>query len=122
MSRVINLHNSVPVPTTGVHSTCSIRSAPAASITSRSKPSAMPARLRHMRERVEKILVDRIGLAIDALARRHLRFEAAALLCRVGQFAKAIGDFDAADIKFESLGETRIASQCRRASAASLTG
>ena len=35
-------HNNVPRSATGVHNTCSMRVAPAASITRRSKPSAMP--------------------------------------------------------------------------------
>ena len=57
---------------TGVHSTCSMRGAPVASITSRSKPSAMPEAGGICAERGEKILVDRIALAVHALLLRHL--------------------------------------------------
>ena len=53
---------------TGVHITCSIWDAPVASITSRSKPSAIPLACGHDRESLQEILVDRIGLAIDPAA------------------------------------------------------
>ena len=59
---------------------------------------------RHRGERVEKILVQRVALAVDALLLRHRRLEAPALLGRIGQFAEAVGQFDAAGIKLETLG------------------
>ncbi len=55
---------------TGAQITSSIRGAPVASITSRSKPSAMPAAGGHQRQRRQKILVQRIALAIDPLPSR----------------------------------------------------
>ena len=67
-----------------------------------------------MRERGEEILVDRIALAVDALLLVHLGLEAPALLGRIGQFAEAVGELDAAGIELEALGDARIA----RASAA----
>ena len=66
------------------------------------------ARRRHDRQRVEKILVDRASLAIEARAGGSRLDKTAALLGGIGQFAKAIGDLDAANIKLETLGETRI--------------
>ena len=53
--------------------------APVASMTSRSKPSATPTGGRHMRQGSQKILVQRIALAIDMLLFRHLGFKACAL-------------------------------------------
>ena len=93
---------------TGVHSTCSMRGAPVASITSRSKPSAMPDAGGICRQRGEEILVDRIALAMHALLLGHLALEAAALLGRVGELAEGIGDLDAADIKLEAFGDARV--------------
>ena len=94
---------------TGAHITCSIREAPVASITRRSKPSAMPLASGICGERGQKILVDRIAFAIDPHLLRHLDLEAAALLGRVRQFAEGVREFDAAGIKLEPLGHPRIA-------------
>ena len=91
--------------TTGVQITWSIRCAPVASITSRSKPSAMPLACGICAKRVEKILVDRIALAMDALLFRHRRLEARALLGGIGQLAESVGKFHAAGIKLEALGD-----------------
>ena len=66
------------------------------------------ASLRHRRQRGKEIFVDRIALAIDALLLRHLAFEPAALLGGVGEFAKAVGEFHAAGIKLEALGDAPI--------------
>ena len=74
----------------------------------------MPEACRHLRQSGEKILVDRIALAIDALFLRHVAFEAAALLGRVVEFAKSVGELDAADIKLEALGDARIVSLPRQ--------
>ena len=62
-----------------------------------------------MRERRKKVLVDRIALAIDALLLVHLGDKAPALLGGIGQFAEAVGKFDAAAIELEALGDARIA-------------
>ena len=65
-------------------------------------------------KRGDEILVDRIALAVDALLLRHFAFEPAALLGGVGEFAEAVGEFDAADIKLEALGNARIARRPRQ--------
>ena len=59
-------------------------------------------------ERGQKILVERIALAVDALLLVHVGGEAPALLGRVGQLGEAVGEFDAAGIELEALGEARI--------------
>ena len=82
--------------------------APLASITSRSKPSATPLAGGICGDRGEKILVERIALAVAPLLFVHRRVEAAALLGGVGQFAKAVGEFDAAGIDLEPFGDARI--------------
>ena len=79
-----------------------------ASITSLSKPSAMPLASGMIARACEKILVDRIGLAVNPQPLRHFRLEPSALLGRIGQFAEAIGELDPAGIEFEALGETRV--------------
>ena len=38
----------------------------------------------------------------------HVRFESAPLLGRIGQFAEAVGELDAAGIKLEALGDARV--------------
>jgi hypothetical protein len=82
-----------------------MRGAPVASITSRSNPIAIHARLAgmHLRESGEQVLVDRVALAVDALLLVHLGLEAAALFGGIGQLAEAIGQFDPASIKLEPL-------------------
>ena len=91
-------------------------------MTSRSKPSAAPLARRHVRERGEKILVDRIGLAVEMLFQRHVLLEAAALLVGVGQFAEGVGEFDAAGVELEALARPEGRRGESRASAASLAG
>ena len=86
-----------------------MRAAPVASITSRSKPERDAARRRHLRERVEKVAVDRILLAIAPLPLRHRLLEAPPLLLRVGQLGEAVGELDAADVKLEALRQPRVA-------------
>ncbi len=88
--------------------TWSMRVAPAASITRRSKPSAQPEAGGIVRERCEEILVQRIALAVAGLASVHLRLEPAALLVGVGQLAKAVGELDPAAIELEALGDAGI--------------
>ena len=119
--RIVQHHVSTPVASTGVHCTWSMWVAPVASITSRSRPSATPLAGGIARERGQKILVDRIALAVDALLLVHLGGEAAALLAGVGQFGEAVGELDAAGIELEALGD-RGSSGLTRASAASDTG
>ena len=65
----------------------------------------------------KEILVDRVGLAVKRLLLRLITGEAPALLGGIGQFAEGVGEFEAADIDLETLGETGIAGaaarQCR---------
>ena len=65
-------------------------------------------RFRHRRQRRQKILVERIALAVDAFFLRHLAFEPAPLLGGVGELGEAVGEFDAADINLEAFGDARI--------------
>ena len=74
----------------------------------------MPQACGICRQRGKKILVDRIALAVDALLLRHLAFEPAALLGRIGEFAKTVGELDAAGIKLEALGDARIGRRPRQ--------
>ena len=67
------------------------------------------ARFGHPCERGEKILVDRIAFAVNALLLVHLGDKAPALLVRVGQFGEAIGKLDAAGIELEALGDAPVA-------------
>ena len=78
-------------------------------MTSRSRPSAAPLAARHASERGEKILVDRIGLAVDALLFRHFLLESPALLGGVGEFAEGVGELDPAGVEFEALGDAGVA-------------
>ena len=80
---------SSPV-STGVHCTRSMRGAPVASITSRSRPSATPLASRHFGERRQEILVDRIALAVDPRLLVHLGGETAALLAGSVSSAKPL--------------------------------
>ncbi len=47
-------------------------------------------------------------MAVKLLALLHARLKSLALLERIGQFAESIGQFDAATIQFETLGQARI--------------
>ena len=75
------------------------------------------ARRRHRGNGCEKILVERIALAIAPLLLVHVGGETAALLGGVGQFAKPVGEFDAAGIDLKPFGDARIGRlrprQCR---------
>ena len=86
-----------------------MRDAPVASITSRSKPSAMPLAGGIAARRREEVLVERVALAIDPHLLVHLGLEAAALLGRVGQLAEGVGELDPAGIELEPLGDARVA-------------
>ena len=66
------------------------------------------ARMRHRRDRGEKILIERIALAIAPLLLVHRLRETAALFGRIGQFAKPVGEFDAAGIDLKPFGDARI--------------
>jgi hypothetical protein len=75
------------------------------------------ARFRHLRQRGEEILIERIALAIDAFPLLHIRQEALALLACDGQFGKAVGEFDPACIELETFGDpwiVRLRSRKRR--------
>src|SRR6478609_5065039 len=71
------------------------------------------ARWRHDGECREKIVIDRILLAVAALPLRHRFLEAAALFAGVGDFGKAVGELDAAGVELEALGEARVAGALR---------
>ena len=96
-----------PHPRTGVQSTCSIRGAPVASITSRSRPSAMPPPPASRPGRRGSPRRSARRVAIEALLLGHVADEAAALLGGVGEFAEGVGELDAADIELEALGDAR---------------
>ena len=93
---------------TGVHSTCSMRVRAGRQHHQPVEAERDAAGRRHLRERRQEILVERIALAVDALLLGHLALEAAALLGRIGQLAEAVGEFDAAGIELEALGDARI--------------
>src|ERR1700746_1706044 len=57
----------------------------------------------------EKILVYRVGLAIERLFFGLVRGKPRALLGGVGQFAKGVGEFEPADIDLETLGDSPVA-------------
>src|SRR5262249_57290812 len=63
-----------------------------------------PAGPRHHRKGAQKILVDRIALAVDALLLRHLLFEPLALLGHIDELAEAVRKLDSAAIELEALG------------------
>src|SRR5262249_7131665 len=68
-----------------------------------------PAGLAHTRKGVQKILVDRITLAVDALLLRHLVFEPLALLGHIDELAEAVRNLNPAGVKLEALGEPWLA-------------
>src|ERR1700730_17127917 len=65
----------------------------------------------------EEVVVDRVGLAVERLLFCLVAGEPRALLGRIGQLAKGVGELEAANIDLEALGETGIARtasrQCR---------
>src|SRR5579859_3234427 len=58
------------------------------------KAEGRAARRRHQRQGGEKVLVDRVALAVDPRLLVHLQDESPPLLAGVGQFAEAVGQFD----------------------------
>ena len=60
------------------------------------------------RQRGKEILVDRIALAVDAFLLGHFQFKPPALFDGVRQFAKAVGEFHAAGIELEALGDAAV--------------
>jgi hypothetical protein len=63
------------------------------------------ARLGYDRERLQKLLVDGLGLAIDPLPLRHRGLKSLPLQNGIGQFAKTVRRFDAPDLqKYEHTG------------------
>ena len=103
--RRLLLHAGVSGSKTGVHCTASTRSAPVASITRRSKPSAAPHASGICAERVEEILVDRAGRPIYAPLLGHVGFEPPPLLVGIEQFMEGVGELHAAAIELETLGD-----------------
>ena len=57
---------------------------------------------------LSKFLIYRIALAIELFLQIHFGFETAALLDGVGEFAEAIGEFDAAGIELEAFGDAGV--------------
>jgi len=92
----------------GVHNTWSMRVGTGRKHDQPVEAERYSAGGRHARERGEKILVDRVALAVDACLFRHLLLQPPALIGRIGEFAEAVGELDPAGIKLEALGETRI--------------
>ena len=86
-----------------------MRVAPVASITRRSKPSAAPRGRRHLREGGDEVVVDRIAFAVATLLFIHLGLEAPPLLGGVRQLAEGIGQFHAAGVELEPIGDARVA-------------
>src|SRR5215471_13090779 len=62
-----------------------------------------------MRKRGQKVFIDRIVLTVTALFLRHFVLKLAALLDRIGQLAKTVGEFRAANINLKALRHPRIA-------------
>ena len=61
-----------------------------------------------MGERRDELLIHGIAATIEALRGGAVGIKAAALLHRVGQLAKGIGQFQTADIELEPLRHTRV--------------
>ena len=93
---------------TGVHCTSSIVVRAAGEhdnpVESQRRADGFP----HVRQAVEEIFVDGIAFPIELLLQRHIRLEAAALLGGVGEFAEGVGEFDAAGVKLEPLGDAGV--------------
>src|SRR3954471_3318791 len=70
--------------------------------------------LRHRGNGIEKLLVERVALAVAPRLLVHGRRKAAALFGRIGQFAEAIRQFDSAGIDLETFGHARIRALCPR--------
>src|SRR5262245_57387176 len=58
---------------------------------------------RHLPERREEVFIHGIVFAVDTLLFRHRGLEARALLRDVGQFAKAVGEFNPAGVELKPL-------------------
>src|SRR5262249_61233905 len=71
-------------------------------------PGGYPAGLRHHRHSVQKILIDRMALAVDSCLLRHLLFESFALRSGIGELRAAICKLHPASIDLEAFGEPRI--------------
>ena len=63
---------------------------------------------RHLGERGEKVLIERVAFAVDAFLLRHFRGQPAALLHRIGELAEAVGKLDPADIELKPFYDARI--------------
>ncbi len=106
--RRIGAHALGPGSATGVHWTASTLSAPVASMTRRSKPSAAPHASGIARDGGQKILVDRVRRAVDPPLLGHVGLKPAALLGGVGQLVEGVGELDAAGVELEALGDARV--------------
>src|SRR5688572_4447573 len=67
------------------------------------EPQRAAARLGHRRERGEELLVERVALTIAALPLGHLPLQPVALLGRIAQLSKTIGELDPAHVELEPL-------------------
>src|SRR5439155_9375994 len=72
------------------------------------QPQRDPAGVRHHRESGQKILVNRIPLAIDALFLQHLLLEPLALLGGIGELSTSVGKLDTTSVELKAVGEPRI--------------
>ena len=81
-------------------------SAPVASMTSRSKPRAMPAQAgRPCSRAVEEIFVYRVSLPVELPFAGLLHEKPGPLFGSIGQLAKGVGELQSADIDLEALGK-----------------
>src|SRR5262249_5373978 len=71
-------------------------------------PGGSSGAWRHPRHSVQKILIDRIALAVDSLPLRHLLFEPFALRSGIGELREAICKLHPASINLETFSEPRI--------------
>ncbi len=72
------------------------------------EPERGAARVGHLTQSLEEILVDRRGRPINSLLLGHVGFEPAPLLVGVAQFMESIGELDAAAVQLETFGCARI--------------
>ena len=56
----------------------------------------------------EQVFIEGVAFAVDALLFVHFVFEAFALFDGVSQFAEAVREFHAQNIKFEAFSDTRV--------------
>ena len=72
------------------------------------EPQRHAGSLGHDGQGRQQVFIDGIALAINFLLDVHFLYKAAALFCRIGQFAKAIAEFNTRCIKLKSFGHARV--------------